>query len=113
MLVPASIDGVFRIASYAASRRPCSIVYKNQVKEGRVRGENCYQTTKMPGDKSVIEISDDKRVEEPPTTLVNEKAAKEDIEALAQAPDWLPDGWIMEVYCEEDGTIRRVYMSYP
>ncbi|KAG2539944.1 hypothetical protein PVAP13_9NG501900 [Panicum virgatum] len=65
----------------------------------------------MPGDKSVIEISDDKRVEEPPTTLVNEKVAKEDIEALAQAPDWLPDGWIMEVYCEEDGTIRRYYTS--
>ncbi|RLN40162.1 hypothetical protein C2845_PM01G18910 [Panicum miliaceum] len=64
----------------------------------------------MPGDKPVIEISDDNRVEEP--TMVNEKdAEEEDIEALAQAPGWLPDGWIMEVYHEEDGTIRRYYTS--
>ncbi|PUZ40528.1 hypothetical protein GQ55_9G431200 [Panicum hallii var. hallii] len=65
----------------------------------------------MPGDKPVIEISDDKRVEEP--AMVNEKDAKEeeDTEALARAPDWLPDGWIMEVYREEDGTIRRYYSS--
>jgi hypothetical protein len=67
----------------------------------------------MPGDKPVIEISDDKRVEEP--AMVNEKDAKEeeDIEALARAPDWLPDGWIMEVYREEDGTIRRVCSLIP
>jgi hypothetical protein len=42
-----------------------------------------------------------------PTTLEKE----EDIEALAEPPDWLPDGWIIEVYRTEDGTIIRVCFS--
>ncbi|KAJ1294714.1 hypothetical protein BS78_01G166900 [Paspalum vaginatum] len=32
-------------------------------------------------------------------------------EALAEPPDWLPDGWIMEVYRAKDGTINRYYTS--
>ncbi|OEL28923.1 hypothetical protein BAE44_0010059 [Dichanthelium oligosanthes] len=36
---------------------------------------------------------------------------EEDIEALAEAPDWLPDGWIMEVFRAKDGTINRYYSS--
>jgi len=43
-------------------------------------------------------------------TALNEEEEEEDIEALAEPPDWLPDGWIMEVYREEDGTINRVYL---
>ncbi|CAN6312238.1 unnamed protein product [Urochloa humidicola] len=45
------------------------------------------------------------------TTKMSEKSVTEDIEALAEAPDWLPDGWIMEVYRQEDGTINRYYTS--
>jgi hypothetical protein len=33
---------------------------------------------------------------------------EEDVEALSEAPDWLPDGWIMEVYRGDDGIIHRV-----
>ena len=50
-------------------------------------------------------ISDEEAKE--PTALDEE----EDIEALAEPPDWLPDGWIMEVYRAEDGTIIRVCFS--
>lgn len=57
------------------------------------------------GDKPVPMISDEEAKE--PTTLNEE----EDIEALVEPPDWLPDGWIMEVYRAEDGTINRVCFS--
>ena len=57
------------------------------------------------GDKPITTISDEEAKE--PTTLDEE----EDIEALAEPPDWLPDGWIMEIYCAEDGTIIRVCFS--
>ncbi|CAL4931750.1 unnamed protein product [Urochloa decumbens] len=60
-------------------------------------------------EKSVTEISDDEQGEE--STMPNQKKDKEDIEALAQAPDWLPDGWVMEVYRQEDGIINRYYTS--
>ncbi|PUZ38146.1 hypothetical protein GQ55_9G173800 [Panicum hallii var. hallii] len=43
--------------------------------------------------------------------IVSNEEEEEDIEALAEPPDWLPDGWIMEVYREEDGTINRYYTS--
>ena len=56
------------------------------------------------GDKPITMISDEEENE--PTTL-----DEEDIEALAEPPDWLPDGWIMEVYRTEDGTIIRVCFS--
>ncbi|XP_062196474.1 uncharacterized protein LOC133899503 [Phragmites australis] len=58
------------------------------------------------GDKSVIVISDDEGVKQP--VAPNEE---EEDEALAEAPDWLPDGWIMEVYHGKDGTINRYYTS--
>jgi hypothetical protein len=57
------------------------------------------------GDKPITMISDEEAKK--PTTLDEE----EDIEALAEPPDWLPDGWIMEVYRTEDGTIIRVCFS--
>ena len=50
-------------------------------------------------------ISDDEAKE--PTSLDEE----EDIEELVEPPDWLPDGWIMEVFRAEDGTIIRVRFS--
>ena len=50
-------------------------------------------------------ISDEEAKE--PTSLDEE----EDIEALVEPSDWLPDGWIMEVYRAEDGTIIRVCFS--
>jgi hypothetical protein len=56
------------------------------------------------GDKPIT-ILDDAAKE--PTTLDDE----EDIEALVELPDWLPDGWIMEVYRAEDGNIIRVRFS--
>ena len=57
------------------------------------------------GDKPITMISDAEAKE--PTNLDEE----EDIEALAKPPDWLPDGWIMEIYRAEDGTIIRVCFS--
>ncbi|CAD6244892.1 unnamed protein product [Miscanthus lutarioriparius] len=57
------------------------------------------------GDKPMTMISDDEAKE--PTSLDEE----EDIEELVEPPDWLPDGWIMEVYRTEDGTIIRYYTS--
>ncbi|ONM06714.1 OSJNBb0058J09.3-like protein [Zea mays] len=60
------------------------------------------------GEKPVTMISDEEAKE--PTTLNEE----EDMEAaLVEPPDWLPDGWIMEVYRAEDGTIIRQYYTSP
>lgn len=58
------------------------------------------------GEKPVTMISDEEAKE--PTTL-NEEGDME--AALVEPPDWLPDGWIMEVYRAEDGTIIRVRFS--
>jgi len=57
------------------------------------------------GDKPMTMKSDEEA--KYPTNLDEE----EDIDALAEPPDWLPDGWIMEVYRTEDGTITRVCFS--
>ncbi|EES13697.1 hypothetical protein BDA96_07G112500 [Sorghum bicolor] len=57
------------------------------------------------GDKPMTMKSDEEA--KYPTNLDEE----EDIDALAEPPDWLPDGWIMEVYRTEDGTITRYYTS--
>jgi hypothetical protein len=32
----------------------------------------------------------------------------EDEESLEEPPDWLPDGWIMEAHCADNGSIHRV-----
>ncbi|CAN6287635.1 unnamed protein product [Urochloa humidicola] len=53
-------------------------------------------------------VLDEEEVNQP---IVKSEEDKEDIEALAEPPDWLPDGWIMEVYRAEDGTINRYYTS--
>jgi hypothetical protein len=56
------------------------------------------------GDKPMTMILDEEAKE--PTTR-----DEEDIEALVEPLDWLPYGWIMEVYRTEDGTIIRVCFS--
>jgi hypothetical protein len=58
------------------------------------------------GEKPVTMVSDEEAKE--PTFTMN---GEEDMEALVEPPDWLPDGWIMEVYRAEDGTIIRVRFS--
>ncbi|KAK3145172.1 hypothetical protein QOZ80_4AG0324520 [Eleusine coracana subsp. coracana] len=35
----------------------------------------------------------------------------EDGETLEEPPGWLPDGWIMEAHCDDDGSIYRYYTS--
>ena len=32
----------------------------------------------------------------------------EDSMSLEEPPSWLPDGWIMEVFCDDDSSIYRV-----
>lgn len=40
----------------------------------------------------------------------NEAEEKDkDAEVLEELPDWLPDGWIMEVRCGDNGNIYRVF----
>ncbi|RLN39315.1 hypothetical protein C2845_PM01G36300 [Panicum miliaceum] len=58
-------------------------------------------------DKHQTVASDEKEAKQP--IAMNEE--EEDIEALAEPPDWLPDGWIMEVYHAEDDTINYYYTS--
>lgn len=42
----------------------------------------------------------------------NEAEEKDkDAEVLEELPDWLPDGWIMEVRCGDNGNIYRYYTS--
>ncbi|EEE60563.1 hypothetical protein OsJ_13925 [Oryza sativa Japonica Group] len=38
------------------------------------------------------------------------KNLQSDDENVDGRPGWLPDGWIMEVYCDDDGTIYRYYI---
>ncbi|KAG2536857.1 uncharacterized protein LOC120688809 [Panicum virgatum] len=61
--------------------------------------------------KSTTIVPIKEEVEEVNEQIVSNEEEEEDIEALAEPPDWLPDGWIMEVYREEDGTIHRYYTS--
>ncbi|KAG2565081.1 hypothetical protein PVAP13_7NG034400 [Panicum virgatum] len=35
----------------------------------------------------------------------------EDSMSLEEPPSWLPDGWIMEVFCDDDSSIYRYYTS--
>jgi hypothetical protein len=56
-------------------------------------------------DKPLTTVSDEEEAKQP---IATNKEDEEDIEALAEPPDWLPDGWVMEVYRAEDGTINRV-----
>ena len=60
--------------------------------------------------KSTTIVPIKEEVEEVNEQIASNEEEEEDIEALAEPPDWLPDGWIMEVYREEDGTIHRVYL---
>ncbi|XP_044444831.1 uncharacterized protein [Triticum aestivum] len=32
-------------------------------------------------------------------------------DAVVEAPDWLPDGWIMEVQCGDNGTLYKYFIS--
>ncbi|KAL5214279.1 hypothetical protein ABZP36_003431 [Zizania latifolia] len=59
--------------------------------------------------------------ESPSTEILDEQEAKqlekatdnpqEDDEDVFERPGWLPDGWIMEVYRGDDGTILQYYTS--
>lgn len=50
-------------------------------------------------------LPDEEKTKQP---IAPSEEEEEDIEALAEPPDWLPDGWIMEVYRGNDGAINRV-----
>lgn len=54
-------------------------------------------------DKPLTMVSDEEEAKQP---IATNEEDEEDIEALAEPPDWLLDGWIMEVYRAEDGTIN-------
>jgi hypothetical protein len=61
--------------------------------------------------KTAIVIFDEKGVNEQDEGLNEPTAVKEkddDLEAKEDPPDWLPDGWIMEIYHAEDGSLNRV-----
>ncbi|KAF8722313.1 hypothetical protein HU200_022626 [Digitaria exilis] len=53
-------------------------------------------------------LPDEEKTKQP---IAPSEEEEEDIEALAEPPDWLPDGWIMEVYRGNDGAINRYYTS--
>ncbi|KAL6634385.1 hypothetical protein ACP70R_027056 [Stipagrostis hirtigluma subsp. patula] len=52
---------------------------------------------------------DDSRVEE--ARQVPAQGDKVEEENVESPPEWLPDGWIMEVYRTDNGTINRYYTS--
>ncbi|KAL6597733.1 hypothetical protein ACP70R_046538 [Stipagrostis hirtigluma subsp. patula] len=73
-------------------------------------------------DKSVIVISDDEemkelvvpkkeKVEEEQPILSEDEKVDQDIDPIEEPPDWLPDGWIMEVYRAKNGRISQHYIS--
>ncbi|KAG2547700.1 hypothetical protein PVAP13_9KG117100 [Panicum virgatum] len=78
-------------------------------KQGVHIGRKIVNKAKEMDDKSMTIVPVKEEVNH--ETASNEEEEEEDIEALVEPPDWLPDGWIMEVYREEDGTINRYYTS--
>ncbi|TVU30092.1 hypothetical protein EJB05_21698, partial [Eragrostis curvula] len=61
------------------------------------------------GDSSriVVVISDDE--EDEPQVMAQGVEVEQDVES--EIPDWLPDGWVMETYRTDDGTINTYYVS--
>jgi hypothetical protein len=61
--------------------------------------------------KTTIVIFDEKGVNEHDELLNKPTVMKEkddDLEAKEDPPDWLPDGWIMEIYRTNDESLNRV-----
>jgi hypothetical protein len=62
-----------------------------------------YRFLRMTDSRVVAVISDDEEDEQQEEEEVDE-VGEEDVEE----PDWLPDGWSMEVYRTDDATINKV-----
>lgn len=62
-------------------------------------GPSVWKGLGVAGSTSIV-ISDDEKKE------IQQDV--EDLEEEEERPGWLPDGWIMEVYQGDDGTIYRV-----
>ncbi|TVU46471.1 hypothetical protein EJB05_06011, partial [Eragrostis curvula] len=60
-------------------------------------------------DKEMVVVSDDAGVKE--LLLLKDGKKVDDRETTEDLPDWLPDGWIMESFRTEDGTINQYYTS--
>ncbi|TVU46469.1 hypothetical protein EJB05_06009 [Eragrostis curvula] len=60
-------------------------------------------------DKAMVVVSDDAGVKEP--LLLKDGENVDDRETTDDLPDWLPDGWIMESFRTDDGTINQYYTS--
>ncbi|XP_062184086.1 uncharacterized protein LOC133888021 isoform X1 [Phragmites australis] len=81
------------------------------------------RTRDMGDSHTVVDISDDNTLKQPVDTeelgrqgkddVMAEEPdeADEDVEALEEPPGWLPDGWIMEVRRDDNGSIYRYYIS--
>uniref|UniRef100_A0A0D9ZIB0 MBD domain-containing protein n=1 Tax=Oryza glumipatula TaxID=40148 RepID=A0A0D9ZIB0_9ORYZ len=65
-------------------------------------GPSVWKGLGVAGSTSIV-ISDDEKKE------IQQDV--EDLEEEEDRPGWLPDGWIMEVYQGDDGTIYRYYTS--
>nr|CAH67925.1 OSIGBa0138E08-OSIGBa0161L23.6 [Oryza sativa] len=65
-------------------------------------GPSVWKGLGVAGSTSIV-ISDDEKKE------IQQDV--EDLEEEEERPGWLPDGWIMEVYQGDDGTIYRYYTS--
>jgi hypothetical protein len=77
------------------------------------RREIVAKPSKM-GDKTPVVISDDESVNKhdvgphEPTVVTKENKKDDDLAVNEELPDWLPDGWTMEIYRAEDGILNRV-----
>ena len=60
------------------------------------------------GKSPSVGILDDDDRDEVKSSEEATKNLQSDDDDVDGRPGWLPDGWIMEVYCDDDGTIYRV-----
>ncbi|GJN21048.1 hypothetical protein PR202_gb08494 [Eleusine coracana subsp. coracana] len=65
----------------------------------------------MGNPQALIVISSDKEEDEQQVMAQGNEEVKEDVESLEEPSDWLPDGWIMEIYHNDDGTFNKYYIS--
>ncbi|KAL6626186.1 hypothetical protein ACP70R_029912 [Stipagrostis hirtigluma subsp. patula] len=69
----------------------------------------------VPKEEKVIESRlvphKEGKVEEEQLVLQRVEKVEENIDALVETPDWLPDGWTMEVYRAENGATNEYYIS--
>uniref|UniRef100_A0A0E0P5P5 MBD domain-containing protein n=1 Tax=Oryza rufipogon TaxID=4529 RepID=A0A0E0P5P5_ORYRU len=62
------------------------------------------------GKSPSVAILDDDDRDEVKSSEEATKNLQSDDDDVDGRPGWLPDGWIMEVYCDDDGTIYRYYI---